>query len=99
MPAVRLSRRERLKLAMQVLVKHNFLCWFAWEAGMAVGNHHKAWWRNLKTGEDCVFLSPRDHGKSLAIARSYPIWKAKYHVACSNWPVASSKSDHGWHFE
>lgn len=45
---------------------------------MEVANHHRDWNADLKTGEDCVFVSPRDHGKSQSLARAYPIWKAKY---------------------
>lgn len=63
---------------VQKLCRKSFLVFQKVELGMEIGPHHVEWWEELETGEDCIFLSPRDHGKSMSIARAYPIWKAKY---------------------
>ena len=68
-----------MKATINYLCRTNFLVFMRWECGFEVGDHHKEWWEELQTDDDCVFLSPRDHGKSFALARAYPIWKAKYH--------------------
>jgi len=43
-----------------------------------VSSHHKLWWQDLRTGEDSCEVAPRDHGKSMSLARAYPLWKCKY---------------------
>lgn len=68
-PALRVAKK---------LCEKNFLVFMRVELGMDVGPHHKIWWEELKSGEDCVFMAPRDHGKSMTMARAYVIWKAKY---------------------
>jgi len=60
------------------MCRRSFLVFQKVELGMDIGEHHKAWWGALRTRIDCVFLSPRDHGKSLSMARAYSIWRAKY---------------------
>ena len=56
----------------------DFPAFLAYEMGMEVTPHILDQWDEVKTGEDCAILSPRDHGKSLTWARAYAIWKAKY---------------------
>jgi len=66
------------KDVMAHMCRVSFLVFQKTELGMDIGAHHKEWWKELKTRLDCVFLSPRDHGKSVSLARAYPIWRAKY---------------------
>lgn len=56
----------------------DFPAFLSYEMGMEVAPHLLDQWAEVKTGEDCAILSPRDHGKSLTWARAYAIWKAKY---------------------
>lgn len=70
--------KESLKEAVAKLCATNFLVFQKMELGFDLGYHHKEWWEQLQTGDDVIFLAPRDHGKSHSMARAYPIWKAKY---------------------
>jgi hypothetical protein len=71
--------KNKVKASLNYLIRHNFLIFLKYVLKLELGQHHFEWWANLRTGEDCVFLSPRDHGKSVCIARAYPLWKAIYH--------------------
>lgn len=70
--------KEALAKSIKALCRDNFLVFLKMELGCEVWDHHQDWWNIIRTGADCVFLSPRDHGKSYALARAFPIWKAKY---------------------
>ena len=61
------------------IVKNNFLAFMKFDMGFEIGPQHHTWWEHLKTQEHTIELAPRDHGKSFAIARCYPLWRAKYH--------------------
>jgi len=73
---------DQLEIAIQNLSKSNFLVFQKMELGLDIGDHHKEWWSRLKTGVDTCEMAPRDHGKSLSLARAYPIWKLKYDPWC-----------------
>lgn len=68
--------------AVAKLCHDNFLVFQKVELGMEIGPQHKMWWRRLKTHEDVCEMAPRDHGKSMSLARAYPIWRAKYDPWC-----------------
>ena len=64
---------------VQEACKRNFLAFMKAELGMEIGQHHKTWNKHLHDPEnDVVEMAPRDHGKSMSLARAYPIWKLKY---------------------
>ncbi len=69
---------DELKVSRRIAAEGDFLAFMAFEMAMDIAPHNEVWWNLLKTGEDCVFMAPRDHGKSITIARAYPIFKAKY---------------------
>lgn len=72
------SGRTKLRETVANLCAKNFLVFQKVELGFELGNHHREWWGDLKTGQDVCYLAPRDSGKSHSMARGYPIWKAKY---------------------
>ena len=69
---------QHLQQEIRDLCRYNFTIFQKIELGLDIGAHHKEWWDDLKTGDDVVEVSPRDHGKSHSLGRGYPIWKAKY---------------------
>lgn len=70
--------QEAIRNAISHLCAENFLVFQKVELGFELGRHHLEWWDALSTGDDVIFLAPRDHGKSHSMARAYPIWRAKY---------------------
>jgi len=74
--------REIQTHQMRDLVKKlcatDFLIFQKVELGMEIGPQHRMWWNHIKTKQDIVELAPRDHGKSMSIARAFPLWKVKY---------------------
>lgn len=71
-------RQQQLQDALKELCRTDFLVFQKVELGMEIGPQHKIWWNHLKTGSDVIELAPRDHGKSMSVARAYPLWKVKY---------------------
>lgn len=69
---------ELRRKAVEKACALDFPAFLAYEMGMEVKGHLLTQWDEVRTGEDTVILSPRDHGKSLTWARAYAIWKAKY---------------------
>jgi hypothetical protein len=69
---------HQLRDAVRSLCKENFLIFQKVELGMEIGPQHKLWADHLKSRTDVVEVAPRDHGKSMSIARAYPLWKVKY---------------------
>jgi len=72
------EKEEQQRRTTETMCRRSFLVFLKIELNLEVGTHHRVWWQHLRNGEDCIELSPRDHGKSHALARAYPIWKAKY---------------------
>jgi hypothetical protein len=64
--------------AVSEVCREDFPSFLSYEMGMDVTPHLLEQWEEVKTGEDCAILAPRDHGKSLTWARGYVIWKTKY---------------------
>lgn len=71
--------QDALTDLLKQLVVVSFPAFLVLELGLEVARPHLEWWEDLKTGEDVIELSPRDHGKSHALIRGYAIWRAKYH--------------------
>lgn len=67
-----------LDRAVRQLCQTDFLVFQMVELGMEIGDHHKLWATDLATGSNVCELAPRDHGKSMSLARAYPIWRLKY---------------------
>lgn len=78
-PSGLVINKKIIQSTMQHVVKNNFLVFMSYELGWEISGHHKEWWEDIGTGDDSCILAPRDHGKSYALAKGFPIWKAKYH--------------------
>jgi hypothetical protein len=69
----------QVRAAIARLCRENFLIFLKVELGMEIGPQHHIWWEHLTDKDrDVCEMAPRDHGKSHALARGYPLWKAKY---------------------
>jgi len=73
-----------LKKEIAKLCRTNFLVFQKVELGMEIGKHHKEWANRLITKKDVCEMAPRDHGKSMSMARAYPLWRAKYDPWCED---------------
>jgi hypothetical protein len=67
-----------MRAAIAHLCKTNFLVFQKVELGMRLGPQHKKWADRLATGMDVCEMAPRDHGKSMSLARAYVLWRLKY---------------------
>ena len=72
------SVERALEPYLAKLIAKNFLVFCRLELGLETPPHVRDWATLLEDGEDCLVISPRDHGKSIVLARAYPIWKLKY---------------------
>lgn len=68
----------QLTAAVTVLCEQDFLVFQKVELGMEIGPHHILWADHLTSGQDVCELAPRDHGKSMSMARAYVLWRVKY---------------------
>jgi hypothetical protein len=70
--------QSKLSGAVRKICKKNFLAFMSFELGMKIGPQHKIWWRRYQQGKDQIEIAPRDHSKSITMARALPLWLAKY---------------------
>jgi len=76
--------RPQMNEAIRKLCAKNFLVFQKVELGLEIGAHHRLWAEQLMSRRDICDMAPRDHGKSVSLARAYPIWRAKYDPFCTD---------------